>query len=98
MRNLDKYPYSLYGTQGGGLARREGSRFIFIEAPDITGLEVGDDVPDQWDLIPANKNARDENAFNQDLDAFFTEAEHQVETDQMALVSLGNLFPAEMMA
>jgi len=52
-----KYP--VYKTQGGGFAREVGGHFIFIEEPDCPGFCVGDDVPSEWDLQPANELARE---------------------------------------
>lgn len=56
-----KYPFPVYGTQGGGLAKRVGEILVFVEAPPpVMGLNVGDKVPDEWDYIPANQAARDQ--------------------------------------
>jgi hypothetical protein len=55
-----EYPFPVFGTQGGGLARqigRTGQTFIFVEAPDCPGLDVGDTVPQEWGLAPANQPA-----------------------------------------
>jgi hypothetical protein len=59
----DDYP--VYGTQGGGLARNVNGVFIFIERPrGQPTLNVGDDVPVEWDMVPANQKARDEVDYN----------------------------------
>jgi len=50
--------YPIWGTQGGGLVREIGNRFFFIEKPDCPGLNVGDKMPEQWGVIPANQHAR----------------------------------------
>ena len=56
-----EYQYPVYGTQGGGLARWTGHKWIFVTKPsDGTGLDVGDEVPEMWDLQPANDLARRE--------------------------------------
>jgi hypothetical protein len=48
----------VYGTQGGGIAERIGDNYYFVEAPNACfGLEVGDKVPEQWDIQPANSKA-----------------------------------------
>lgn len=47
------YPFPVWGTQGGGLAEKKGGQYYFIEAPNCPGLEIGDQVPDEWDLAPA---------------------------------------------
>lgn len=57
------YNFPVFGTQGGGLVREiktgKGYTYIFVEKPDCPGLDVGDTMPEQWDLIPANQQARD---------------------------------------
>ena len=55
-----EYDYLVWGTQGGGLARKVGLMYIFVEAPDCPGLNVGDEVPREWDLAPANEMARED--------------------------------------
>jgi hypothetical protein len=58
---MEDYKYPVYGTQGGGLAREVAGKYFFIEPPDSgTGLRVGDEVPVEWDLAPANHLARNE--------------------------------------
>ena len=66
MKNRRKiYPYAVWVTQGGGLARRlhKGMAlpglFVFVEAPHSQSLGVGDYVPEEWGLEPANGLARD---------------------------------------
>ncbi len=54
------YNYPVYGTQGGGLVRYIGSTAIFITKPDCPGLDIGDEMPSEWDTIPANDLARNE--------------------------------------
>ena len=54
------YPFPVYGTQGGGLARRSGSTLIFVEPPEGFGFVVGSEVPEEWDFQPANQLARKE--------------------------------------
>ena len=57
---MDK-KYAVWGTQGGGLVREVNpGQFIFVEKPDCPGLDVGDLMPDQWGIIPANDKARQE--------------------------------------
>lgn len=57
-----EYGFPVWGTQGGGLARKEGRIFVFITKPDCPDLDVGDMVPDEWDLAPANQDAHDEDS------------------------------------
>ncbi len=54
-----EYNYPVFGTQGGGLAREVRGQLIFVEKPDCPGLDVGDDVPAEWDYQPANELARE---------------------------------------
>lgn len=66
MSNEQKtYAFPVWGTQGGGLVREiktsNGYRYIFVEAPPFgMGLGVGDFMPEEWDIIPANQQAREE--------------------------------------
>ncbi len=56
-----EYNFPVFNTQGGGLVREISQnpfRYIFIEKPDCPGLDVGDFMPEEWDLIPANQLAR----------------------------------------
>lgn len=63
---MDKkqYNFPVYATQGGGLVRYIGNTAIFVEAPNCQelGLKVGDTMPTEWGIIPANDLARRENA------------------------------------
>jgi len=52
------YNFPVYGTQGGGLARDVNGIFVFVTKPECPGLDVGDEVPEHWDFIPANDLAR----------------------------------------
>jgi len=40
----------VYGTQGGGLAQRDGNSYTFVEVPEWGDFQVGDEVPREWDL------------------------------------------------
>jgi hypothetical protein len=56
-----EYSYPVYATQGGGLARYVRDTLIFVESPpNFPNLGVGDNVPEEWDIIAANKAARDD--------------------------------------
>lgn len=59
-----EYNFPVWGTQGGGLVREISQnpyRYVFVEAPpEGMGLGVGDFKPDEWDIIPANRQARDQ--------------------------------------
>lgn len=55
--------YPVWATQGGGLVRdkHDSGVYIFVEKPeDVPGLDVGDVMPVEWGIIPANDLARDE--------------------------------------
>lgn len=57
-----EYKFPVFGTQGGGLVREikttEGFKYIFVEVPpEGMGLGIGDDMPEMWDIIPANRQA-----------------------------------------
>ncbi len=53
-----EYRYPVWGTQGGGLVREVGGKFIFVEKPDCPGLDVGDEMPAEWGIASANEHAR----------------------------------------
>jgi len=53
------FNFSVYGTQGGSCARMVNGIAIFVTKPNCPGLDVGDEVPLNWDLQPTNKLARD---------------------------------------
>jgi hypothetical protein len=65
-----EYDFPVYGTQGGGLVRRSGDHYVFVEKPNCPGLEVGDKMPDEWGLAPANQAAREEMSETDDDDHF----------------------------
>ena len=54
------YRSPVWGTQGGGLVRQVGDTYIFVEKPDCPGLEVGDTMPSEWSVVPANAPAQAE--------------------------------------
>lgn len=51
---------SLWATQGGGLVRQCGDRYVFVEKPECPGFDVGDFMPKEWGVVPANNAARQE--------------------------------------
>lgn len=64
---IDPVTFALWGTQGGGLARWDEDRqtYVWHELPDwyaTSGIteKVGDPIPRDWDLIPANEAACNE--------------------------------------
>lgn len=54
------FNFPVYGTQGGGLVREVNGTYIFVTKPDCPGLDVGDDTPTEWGIIPANGLAQQE--------------------------------------
>ena len=54
------YGYAVWGTQGGGLVREVNGTYIFVEKPDCPGLNVGDEMPEEWGIVPVNYYARKE--------------------------------------
>ena len=54
------YNYSVWATQGGGLVREVNGTYIFVEKSDCPGLDVGDEMPVEWGIIPANSYARND--------------------------------------
>ena len=72
----DRYNFPVYGTQGGGLARKSGNLYIFVEAPkEVPSLQVGDAVPDDWDIVPANAAARDDGLGDETLEEPYSDKE-----------------------
>ena len=57
---MKEHDFPVYGTQGGGLAREVNGTYVFVTKPNCPGLGVGDVVPREWDLQPANAAARQE--------------------------------------
>lgn len=51
------YNFPVYYTQGGGLVRSIENCYIFIEKPNCPGLDIGDIMPEQWGIVPANSVA-----------------------------------------
>ncbi len=76
------YNFPVFATQGGGLVRKiktvDGYKYIFVEAPPQgMGLGVGDFMPEMWDIIPANQQAREainEEQFGNNEDHLFDRA------------------------
>ena len=56
------YDYPVWHTQGGGLVREVNGRCIFIEKPQdgCFGFGVGDEMPTDWGICPANELACEE--------------------------------------
>lgn len=62
--DLNTLDFAVFGTQGGGLARRsdDGNDYVWYEVPAEFAEEfkVGDIIPDEWDIQPANEPGRRE--------------------------------------
>lgn len=65
-------PLPIYGTQGGGYATWSSELQCYVwhsEIPDfMSDAKVGDPIPKEWDLIPANQAARDDMFGDDDFD------------------------------
>jgi hypothetical protein len=56
-----EYDYSIWGTQGGGIVRYVDGKYVFIKKPDdCMGFDVGDTMPEEWGIVPANSKAEEE--------------------------------------
>ena len=67
-----EYQFPVWATQGGGLVREVGGVYIFVKKPpDFPELGVGDEMPEKWDVIPANNLAREELAREELGDSVF---------------------------
>ena len=96
-----EYRFPVYGTQGGGLVRQIGDKFIFMTKPDCPGLDVGDEMPREWGIAAANDLALQENEHEQDM--FRTAADELFGLlfemrDNGAITSdqMGEFFPEEV--
>ncbi len=55
-----EYNFPVFGTQGGGLVQEVApNTYVFVEAPDCPGLQVGDFMPSEWGIVAANQQAID---------------------------------------
>ncbi|MBY0294200.1 hypothetical protein K2Q08_02615 [Patescibacteria group bacterium] len=53
----EQYTFPVFGTTIGGLARRLGSKYFFLEPPSNGEGKEGDEVPGCIELFPANELA-----------------------------------------
>lgn len=98
---MTKYPFPVWGTQGGGLVRQVGNKFIFVEAPEnFPDIAVGSEMHPMWDLIPANEAARndglEQDDFDRGMDEFFDAAFRLAEKGEIPLSTIGDFFPEEV--
>jgi hypothetical protein len=63
-----EYNFPVYGTQGGGLVRRSGDHYVFVEVPNWGNFNIGDTMPDEWGIASANQLALSET--DPDIDPF----------------------------
>lgn len=54
------FPFAVWGTQGGGLVGWVGGYYVFVTDSGCPGFKVGDVMPMEWGVEPANGAARDE--------------------------------------
>ncbi len=75
-----EYNFPVYGTQGGGLVEEVApDLYVFVVAPEAgMGLGVGDYMPKEWGVAPANQLARDviSNHEGDLADAYFMGIDH----------------------
>jgi hypothetical protein len=98
-----EYLYPVYTTQYGGMVRWVGDTrtYIFVEKPNYPGeLDVGDTMPQEWSVTPANEEAwqarRDAEDFNQDLNDFFDLMFEMAERGEMSYDQIEQFFPPEV--
>lgn len=98
-----EHNYPVWGTQGGGLVREVDGTYIFVTKPNCPGLDVGDEMPEMWGIVPANARAREEidgdfdpREFERDLDEFFDRAFVMVESGEMSFAQVESFFPEEV--
>jgi len=101
------YNYLVWGRQGGGLVWQVNGTYIFVEKPDCPGLDVGDEMPEEWGVIPANTHARDEMdkaewgpedqaMFDADLKILFDMLFEKVAAGEISYDQVGRFFPKEV--
>lgn len=95
--NAEEYNFPVWGTQGGGLVRSVGDKFIFVTKSDCPGLDIGDEMPEEWGIIPANQLARDESdpdfEVNAGFDEFFETAFAMRDRGEISLATIRDFFP-----
>ena len=58
-----EYDFPVYRTQGGGLVKEVDGKLVWVETPNSPAfayMNVGDEMPEDWDITPANELARKE--------------------------------------
>mgnify|MGYP001578523602 FL=1 len=75
MTTKREFNFPVWHTQGGGLARQVGDQYIFVEKPhDSVGVDIGDFMPEEWGLHPANELAHRQMQQMDDADAEYDRA------------------------
>lgn len=98
-----RYDFPVWETQGGGLVRRRGDSYYFVEIPETGGHKVKGEMPTDWQVIPHNNLARiadgldplDGDEFpdvDPTFDAAFDTRLMSVETGETSLDELGDFF------
>ena len=101
------YDYPVYGTQGGGLVREVNGVYVFIEKPTCPGLDVGDKMPEEWGIIPANDHALDEMKrdewgpedqamFDEDIEVLFDMLFDKAAIGKISYEQVGRFFPNDI--
>jgi hypothetical protein len=100
MSSEREYSYTVYGTQGGGLVRWVNGTYIFVEKPDCPSLDIGDEMPKEWGVAPANEHARqamdDAEEFGRVVEEFFDLAFAKAERGEMTYGQIEQFFPSEV--
>jgi hypothetical protein len=92
--------YAVFTTQGGGRVREFGGQFFFITKPSCPGFSVGDAMPPEWGIAPANRLARaamaafgDEVEFAQDVERLFDILFEKAEAGEISVEKIREFFP-----
>lgn len=102
MATNGEYGFPIWGTQGGGLVREVNGVYVFVIAPpNCPGLGVGDTMPDEWGITPANEAAHDEvrwtdedrRVFEEDSDLFFGKLFEMESQGEISLADIRGFFP-----
>lgn len=78
------FNFPVWGTQGGGLVREVNGTYIFVTKPDCPGLDVGDEMPAEWGIAPANDLAlQDHSEMDAGLAEFYSALTAAVVSDKI---------------
>lgn len=100
MKDRESYGCAVYQTRFNGLVRWVDGVYVFVEKPDCPGLDIGDDMPKEWHVTPANERAREAadeaREFELSLNEFFDLVFEKVDGGDMTLEQVGDLFPKKV--